>query len=94
MPVNALYRDQQTDTHGWLAGHIKQQNYGADWGDFFSFVRHLKHKAGNMGVDLLLVDTGDLHDGTGLSDATSVDGAVSNPLFNELNEYDLLTIGT
>jgi 2',3'-cyclic-nucleotide 2'-phosphodiesterase (5'-nucleotidase family) len=21
-----------TDTHGWLEGHIKEQNYGADWG--------------------------------------------------------------
>jgi 2',3'-cyclic-nucleotide 2'-phosphodiesterase (5'-nucleotidase family) len=24
---------QTTDTHGWLEGHIKEQNYGADWGD-------------------------------------------------------------
>lgn len=22
-----------TDTHGWLEGHIKETNYGADWGD-------------------------------------------------------------
>jgi 2',3'-cyclic-nucleotide 2'-phosphodiesterase (5'-nucleotidase family) len=21
-----------TDTHGWLEGHIKEKNYGADWG--------------------------------------------------------------
>ena len=28
-----------TDTHGWLEGHIKEQNYGADWGDFVSFSR-------------------------------------------------------
>jgi 2',3'-cyclic-nucleotide 2'-phosphodiesterase (5'-nucleotidase family) len=20
-----------SDTHGWLEGHIKEQNYGADW---------------------------------------------------------------
>ena len=20
-----------TDTHGWLEGHLKEQNYGADW---------------------------------------------------------------
>ena len=25
-----------TDTHGWLEGHIKEQNYGADWGDVSS----------------------------------------------------------
>lgn len=23
---------QQTDTHGWLEGHLKEGNYGADWG--------------------------------------------------------------
>jgi 2',3'-cyclic-nucleotide 2'-phosphodiesterase (5'-nucleotidase family) len=49
-----------TDTHGWLEGHLKEQNYGADWGDFVTFTRHMKQKAGNMGVDLLLVDTGKL----------------------------------
>ena len=44
-----------TDTHGWLEGHLKEQNYGADWGDFVTFSRHMQHKAGNLGVDLLLV---------------------------------------
>lgn len=48
----------KTDTHGWLEGHLKEQNYGADWGDFASFSRHMQHMAGNLGVDLLLVDTG------------------------------------
>jgi len=47
-----------TDTHGWLEGHIKEQNYGADWGDYASFTKHMKQKARNLGVDLLLVDTG------------------------------------
>lgn len=49
---------RQTDTHGWLEGHIKEQNYGADWGDFKSFTEHMKHTAGNLGVDLLIIDTG------------------------------------
>jgi hypothetical protein len=49
---------QTTDTHGWLEGHIKEQNYGADWGDFVSFTRHMKAKATAMNVDLLLIDTG------------------------------------
>jgi 2',3'-cyclic-nucleotide 2'-phosphodiesterase (5'-nucleotidase family) len=75
-----------------LEGHIKEKNYGADWGDYVTFARHMKHKAGNMGVDLLIVDTGDLHDGTGLSDATNPDGEDSNEVFKEL-DYDLLTIG-
>jgi hypothetical protein len=41
-----------------LEGHIKEQNYGADWGDFASFSKHMKHKAGSLGVDLLIIDTG------------------------------------
>ncbi|OCK79951.1 hypothetical protein K432DRAFT_298685 [Lepidopterella palustris CBS 459.81] len=81
-----------TDTHGWLEGHIKEQNYGADWGDYVSFTKHMKQKARKLGVDLLLVDTGDLHDGAGLSDATSLNGEVSNPIFENV-DYDLLTIG-
>ena len=47
-----------TDTHGWLEGHLKEQNYGADWGDFVSFTRHMQLMASNLGVDLLLIDTG------------------------------------
>ncbi|KAH8926560.1 Metallo-dependent phosphatase, partial [Atractiella rhizophila] len=81
-----------TDTHGWLEGHLGEQNYGADWGDFASFTSHMKDKAKKLGVDLLLVDTGDLHDGAGLSDATSPNGAVSLPIFENI-QYDLLTIG-
>jgi 2',3'-cyclic-nucleotide 2'-phosphodiesterase (5'-nucleotidase family) len=49
---------QTTDTHGWLEGHIKEKNYGADWGDFVSFTTHMKKKASDLGVDLLLIDTG------------------------------------
>ncbi|KAI0533274.1 ser/Thr protein phosphatase family [Xylaria digitata] len=81
-----------TDTHGWLEGHLKEKNYGADWGDFVTFSTHFKQQAGNMGVDLLLIDTGDLHDGAGLSDATSLDGAISIKIFDDV-DYDLLAIG-
>ena len=83
---------QTTDTHGWLEGHLKEQNYGADWGDFVSFVKHMNQTAIDAGVDLLLVDTGDLHDGAGLSDATSPNGAISNVIFENI-QYDLLSIG-
>jgi len=41
-----------------LEGHLKEQNYGADWGDFVTFSRRMKQRAGNAGVDLLIVDTG------------------------------------
>ena len=40
----------------------------------------------------MLVDTGDLHDGAGLSDATSPNGLISNAIFQNI-DYDLLTIG-
>jgi 2',3'-cyclic-nucleotide 2'-phosphodiesterase (5'-nucleotidase family) len=47
-----------TDTHGWLEGHIKEENYGADWGDYVSFTKAMKQKSRELGVDLLLIDTG------------------------------------
>lgn len=81
-----------TDTHGWLEGHLRETDYGADWGDVVSFTAHMRAKAKALGVDLLFVDTGDLHDGAGLSDATAVDGELSNVVFEKL-DYDLLTIG-
>ncbi|CAK7230109.1 hypothetical protein SCUCBS95973_007459 [Sporothrix curviconia] len=66
---------------------------GADFGDFISFATHMKERARSLGVDLLLIDTGDLHDGTGLSDTTTPDGELSSRVFTELQAYDLLTIG-
>ncbi|CAI6341025.1 unnamed protein product [Periconia digitata] len=83
---------QTTDTHGWLEGHVKEPSYGADWGDYVGFVQGMRKKAKGLGVDLLVVDTGDLHDGAGLSDATLINGNVSNAIFENL-DYDLLTIG-
>ena len=41
-----------TDTHGWLEGHLKEENYGADWGDFKSFAQHMRAKAAALDVDL------------------------------------------
>ncbi|KAK2463089.1 hypothetical protein APHAL10511_004744 [Amanita phalloides] len=88
-----------TDTHGWLLGHQKtsfpEPNYSGDFGDFFSFVDHMKQIAQERDVDLLLVDSGDLHDGTGLSDGFppgGVDAHDSNEIFKHL-PYDVLAIG-
>ena len=81
-----------TDTHGWLAGHLLDENYSADYGDFADFVRKMKAKADRLGVDLLLVDSGDLHDGTGFGDATDPNGKFTLPIFKQL-PYDLLSIG-
>lgn len=88
-----------TDTHGWLLGHQKssdpEPNYSGDFGDFASFVQHMKTQALIRGVDLLLVDSGDLHDGNGLSDVIlpgSVDAAESNKFVERL-PYDVMAIG-
>ncbi|GJJ76673.1 hypothetical protein EMPS_09032 [Entomortierella parvispora] len=81
-----------TDTHGWLSGHVKEGSYSADFGDFSSFLSHMREQAVHRRKDLLVVDSGDLHDGNGLSDATPLDGEVSNPIFQKIN-YDALAIG-
>ncbi|KAI6029166.1 Metallo-dependent phosphatase-like protein [Pisolithus microcarpus] len=88
-----------TDTHGWLLGHQKsswpEPNYSGDLGDFASFVTHMKQIAVEKNVDLLLVDSGDVHDGTGLSDGYppgGVDAHESNKFLERL-PYDLMAIG-
>uniref|UniRef100_A0A0L0NW62 Putative 5'-nucleotidase C-terminal domain-containing protein n=1 Tax=Candidozyma auris TaxID=498019 RepID=A0A0L0NW62_CANAR len=81
-----------TDTHGWYSGHLNQKIYGADWGDFVSFAHHLRQLAHANGHDLLLIDSGDRHDGNGLSDITEPNGARSLPIFIQ-QDYDLLTLG-
>ncbi|KAL2862292.1 Ser/Thr protein phosphatase family protein [Aspergillus lucknowensis] len=81
-----------TDTHGWLDGHANVPSWGGDWGDLVSFVKHMQDKAFQKKVDLLLVDSGDFHDGGGLSDSTSPKGAVSDSIFENI-DYDLVTVG-
>ena len=80
------------DTKGWVEGHIKEPSYSADWGDVYSFIYHMKDKAHSEGRDLLVVDTGDLHDGTGLSDTTNPDGEITDEIFKYV-DYDLLSVG-
>lgn len=74
---------------GVLLTHLSSK---ADWGDFVSYTKAMRNTADRLGVDLLIVDTGDLHDGAGLSDATPLNGVLSNPIFDNI-DYDLLTIG-
>lgn len=87
--VNFLHT---TDTHGWLAGHQNQPSYNANWGDFVSFAQHLRDLTTANGQDLLIVDSGDRHDGNGLSDATVPNGVLSSPLFIK-QHYDIVSIG-
>ncbi|KAG8998214.1 hypothetical protein FRB94_006993 [Tulasnella sp. JGI-2019a] len=88
-----------TDTHGWLLGHQKnsepEPNASGTLGDFYSFVSHMKAQAKERSVDLLVVDSGDLHDGNGLSDGFpegGVDGHETNQIITEV-PYDVLSIG-
>ncbi|KAL0948026.1 hypothetical protein HGRIS_010652 [Hohenbuehelia grisea] len=88
-----------TDSHGWLLGHQKESfpepNYSADFGEFASFVQRMKDIAIEKDVDLLLVDSGDLHDGSGLTDgypAGDVNGHDANRFVRQI-PYDVMTIG-
>ncbi|KAK5778298.1 Smn1p PWA37_000455 [Arxiozyma heterogenica] len=82
-----------TDTHGWLGSHPNQINYNANWGHFISFIELFKrYRIDKEKQDILIIDTGDKHDGSGLSDATAPNGIASTKIFNEM-DYDLLTLG-
>ncbi|PHH66625.1 hypothetical protein CDD81_6462 [Ophiocordyceps australis] len=81
-----------TDTHGWLAGHLQQSQYSADWGDYVSFAHHLRQRADKDGVDLLLVDSGDRVEGNGLYDASSPKGLYSHDIFYQ-QAMDIICVG-
>ncbi|ANB13736.1 hypothetical protein AWJ20_4680 [Sugiyamaella lignohabitans] len=81
-----------TDTHGWLPGHLSEPDFSANWGDYISFLQHMRELADEKGVDLIVVDTGDRHDGNGLSDATYPDGEISQQIFRKA-DIDIVAIG-
>lgn len=88
-----------TDTHGWLRGHthsshIPEALYSASIADVASFHEHLSKKADELGVDLLLVDSGDTVDGNGFVDAdtSGVKGHMARKLLQQVG-YDIATVG-
>ncbi|KAJ1300348.1 hypothetical protein OPQ81_005168 [Rhizoctonia solani] len=96
--VNVLHT---TDIHGWISGHSKQvypeMSWSGNFGDFYSFVKHMRDKADERGSDLLLVDTGDRRIGHGLTDhildpTTDVNGQSVSLLYHDLG-YDLVVPG-
>lgn len=100
-PVPAPMRDLQwaqlnflhtTDTHGWHGGHLQESQYSADWGDYVSFAHHMRKKADEQGVDLLLVDTGDRVEGNGLYDASKPKGQYTYDIFKE-QDVDIICTG-
>ncbi len=57
-----------------------------------SFAEHMRKRADDRGVDLLLVDTGDRVEGNGLYDASSPKGLFTNDVLAQ-QSIDLLCTG-
>ena len=92
LPWGQLNFLHTTDTHGWIAGHLREPSYSADWGDYVSFSQNLKKKAEQEGKDLLLIDTGDRIEGSGLYDASHPKGNFSREIFAQ-QDIDVICIG-
>lgn len=100
-PVAAPMRDLEwgeinfihtTDTHGWHGGHLQESQYSADWGDYISFTHHMRKKADEKGVDLLVIDSGDRIEGNGLYDASDPKGKYTSDILKE-QSIDIICTG-
>ncbi|KAL4745698.1 hypothetical protein BDW72DRAFT_211111 [Aspergillus terricola var. indicus] len=81
-----------TDTHGWLAGHLSEPSYSADWGDYVSFATRMRELAEAEGRDLLLIDTGDRVEGNGLYDSSEPKGLYTSEIVRQ-QRIDVLSPG-
>ncbi|OWT39813.1 vacuolar protein [Cryptococcus neoformans Bt1] len=85
-----------SDSHGWLLGHQHttwpEPNYSGNYGSFASFVIHMRKIADEKGVDLLLIDSGDHHDGSGLVSSSPDSASLAEDIFSMI-PYDVITIG-
>lgn len=79
-----------TDIHGWVAGHAHEAIYNADFGDFASLMEHLLEKNDKY---VLLFDSGDVIEGTGLSDFPQIHGEKIFPIVQKIPGFGALTIG-
>ncbi|KAJ5151770.1 hypothetical protein N7492_010065 [Penicillium capsulatum] len=100
-PISAPLRDLEfgqlnflhtTDTHGWLAGHLQEPSYSADWGDYISFSTHLRENIEAQGQDLLVIDTGDRVEGNGLYDSSEPKGIYLSEILRH-QHIDIMTSG-
>ncbi|CAE6472157.1 unnamed protein product [Rhizoctonia solani] len=95
--VNVLHT---TDLHGWISGHTKdvypEKSWSGNFGEFYSFVEHMRGRADQRHSDLLLVDTGDRRIGHGLTDhifnTNKVNGQDASLLYIDMG-YDLVVPG-
>jgi Calcineurin-like phosphoesterase len=67
-------------------------SFSADWGDYSSFAHHLRRRADDDGVDLLVVDTGDRVEGNGLYDGSEPKGEYYYDILKQQN-IDLICSG-
>ncbi|KAL4801753.1 Metallo-dependent phosphatase-like protein [Aspergillus unguis] len=81
-----------TDTHGWLAGHLQEPSYAADWGDYVSFATRMREIAHSRGQDLLVIDTGDRVEGNGLYDSSIPQGLYTSDILRQ-QHIDVLSPG-
>jgi 2',3'-cyclic-nucleotide 2'-phosphodiesterase (5'-nucleotidase family) len=82
-----------TDIHGWVAGHPHNESLDADFGDFHSMLLHMKANAIKKDEEFLLFDSGDLIEGTGLSDATPIHGQYIFDIVKNVSTYNGMTMG-
>ncbi|KAF2487613.1 Metallo-dependent phosphatase-like protein [Neohortaea acidophila] len=92
LPWGKLNFLHTTDTHGWHAGHLREPQYSADWGDYISFAQHLHARADADGSDLLLIDTGDRVEGNGLYDTSKPPGKYTFDIVKQ-QKFDVVTVG-
>ncbi|KAL4916715.1 Metallo-dependent phosphatase-like protein [Aspergillus aurantiobrunneus] len=81
-----------TDTHGWLAGHLQEPSYSADWGDYISFTIRMREIAEAYGRDLLVIDTGDRVEGNGLYDSSEPKGIYISEILRQ-QSIDVMSPG-
>ncbi|CAI7661313.1 unnamed protein product [Penicillium pancosmium] len=100
-PIRAPLRDlhlgqlnflHTTDTHGWLAGHLQEPSFSADWGDYISFAERMREKIEAQGRDLLVIDTGDRVEGNGLYDSSQPQGVYLSEILRH-QHIDVMTSG-
>lgn len=82
-----------TDVHGWIFGHPHIPVLNADFGDWASLLEHMRHIFREKNEEFLVFDSGDLIEGTGLSDITNIHGEFIFPAVSMVRDYTALTMG-
>lgn len=78
-----------TDVHSWVAGHMHEPQYNANYGDVLSLQHYIKEDCIRNKRDLFFIMNGDINDGTGYS-ADPPEQLV--PLLEKL-PWDAVTVG-